>query len=239
MQPCGANLQTNTFVTNYLPNANAASPFGNDYCWSQTGGTTNRLFWVAVEVLGSDSVTLATRIAGHLPNAVATSDPTQPNPPPTCSSGSPCYVRAEITVPGASTNVVSNLTVAATGDCKTGQTIPNTGGGSCVNSGTAAGYPLYQISFAACTGAEQPVLTIAPNFETFPGLGLSTGYTLLDSSAYATSPCSNVPNTNNQELCNAQVQTDLCQGSPCKLYPVAQAGASYTVICESTTIAKE
>ena len=235
--PCDPDTGS-TFVANYLPNANSTSPFGNNFCWSQAGGTTNRLFWVAVVVPGIDSVALAMRIAGHLPNAVATSDPTQPNPPPTCSSGSPCYVRAEITVPGTSTNTLSGLTIVATGDCKTGQNIPNTGGGSCVNSGTAAGYPLYQISFATCPSAEQPVLTIVPNFENFPGLTLSTGYTPLDSSAYAVGPCSNSPNGNNQEICNAEAQTDLCQGSPCQLYPVAQAGASYTIICEPTTSAK-
>lgn len=230
-QPCGSSLITNTFVTNYLPNGNAVSPFGNEYCWAQTG-STNRLFWVAVQVPGNptDSLATATRIAGRLPNAVTTSAPDQPDIPAQACTDSICYVRAEITVPGSSTNTSSGLTIAATGDCKIDQTIANTGGGNCTYNGTSAGHPLYQISFAAaaCPTNAQPVLTIMPNFIVITTSG--TGYGTRDMSAYGTGTCTS--SINNQEICNAQVDVDVCSGGSCSPYPAQQAGASYIVVCK-------
>lgn len=245
-QPCGSILETNTFVTNYLPNANAMSSLGNQFCWNQAGGSTNRLFWVAVEVPGNatDSLATATRIAGHLPNAIITSAPDQPDIPAAPCTASACFARAEVTVPGTSTNAAGGLTIAATGDCKTGQTVANTGGGVCDGSQSPLTSQTYQISFKACT-AGHPILTVAPNFISYPET--DGGYFPATSNAYSTG-CSNMPDSSGKETCEVTVSVTACT-NPHSCVPIdirnfyqfgdhtTTEGASYLVSCEQSATA--
>lgn len=232
-QPCDSSIQTNTFVTNYLPNGNAMSPLGHNYCWGQAGGSTNRLFWVAVQIPGNatDSLATATRIAAHLPNAVTTSAPDQPDIPAAACASDTCFVRAEITVPGASTNAVSSLSIAASGDCQTGKTIPNTGGGNCIDTSMAQ-LQTYQISFTSCPMGTQPVLTANPNFITYPQL--DGGNSPAVSSAQSMG-CTNSPGAN-QGNCKLNVVVQVCVGitGQCTTKNVTAAGASYIIVCEKT-----
>jgi len=103
-----------SFINDYLPNGiqGAMSGLGSNFCWGNYPNTQR--FWTALKV--SDKI-LANRIKAKLPNAITTSDPTDAgNNPPVCSD-TECYVRAEVTTPGATSQQTGELTVAAVGYC--------------------------------------------------------------------------------------------------------------------------
>lgn len=217
---------TSDFVTDYLPNANYRSNFGDDFCWSDAGGdpTTSSnnkpLFWVAVKVPDTKDSNnpVANRLAARLPNAILTSAPTTDvNLAPACDEDN-CYVRAEITVPGASSNSASNngMDLTAVGTCQANQVVSSSTGSTCSGATTAdttAGQA-YQITFNACPAGKTPQLIVEPNFIQLPNS--PAGYPIVSMKADGQdigttgSACTSTPDASNHETCYGSVSVTVC-----------------------------
>lgn len=195
--PCSASPQDTDFVKNYLPNESNQSNFGTPLCWSGDdttyGAQLAKRFWVALNVGADDSAAnVAQRIAARLPNAIITNDPSvesSSNPTNTCASGQPCYVKAVVAIPSASSSTLKNY-LAGAGYCDpsitdkqiiSGQTntigVDQPGTGAVCRrtmltdqfGGIAAGFPSdlslsqYEIEFQ-CKANEIGALYVTPNF---------------------------------------------------------------------------
>ncbi len=229
------------FINNYLPNANYKSYYGSDFCWQAAGAVDpKRLFWVAVLIPGdgNENVNIAKRLAARLPNAITTNDPSSTQiPAPECDSTA-CYVKAEITVPGSSSNALAGMTVLASGDCHAGQETPSLT--SVCQDSAVATEQRYQIHFPACPAGTLPALTITPNFITLPRS--HTGFTLAAIAAAAMS-CTHEPDpVSHQEQCMGKVEVDACVANgrddcvPRNIKSLGgQVGASYIVTCSGLT----
>lgn len=230
------------FINNYLPNASYRSYYGTNYCWEAAGNIDpKRLFWVALNIpgAGSDRINIAKRLASRLPNAITTSDPASPDPtPPPCDNNN-CYVRAEITVPGASTNAVQSVSLAASGDCHSNTTTPNASNtGSCADT-SSSGTQQYTITFDSCPVGTAPNLRINPNFITVPRTHV--GPVLSDIAASPGSCTSVADPSTGQERCDAQITVTVCTPNgrhDCLEKNIkllgGQVGASYMVACVSS-----
>ena len=235
---CGASgSDQDDFITDYLPNANYKSYYGTDFCWKEPQDTKH-LFWVAVEVPGDSDgkIHIAKRLAARLPNAITTSEPDDPisQSPPPCTD-SKCYVRAEITVPGVSTNSIAGMTLAASGDCRTAETVAGVTG-NCEDTSTS-GQQDYRISFTACPEGTTPTLRINPNFITVPSA--HTGYVLAEINAVESS-CTQSPDSSGNESCLARAIVASCNSNgrhDCVDTDIksfgGKAGASYMVTCNT------
>ncbi len=223
---CAINDEkTQDFVRYYLPNANPRSYLGSQYCW---GVDHTRLFWVAIRVPNAN-VLMAQRIAAALPNAITTEDPQNHSELPAPCTTSDCYVRAEITQPGATSNQSQGATIAAVGDCQTGQTISNAFGGNC-QSLLGDGSQQYQISFTACPQNSFPRLSIMPNFYVAPNA--SVGYAIQSITATSNlNSCSTQGTTLQTCLGRVSVQVKTYKGSADAITLGGAEGASYIVAC--------
>ena len=222
------------FVDNYLPNKNYQSYYGTDFCWEEAGNT-HRLFWVAVQIPeeGDETVNIAKRLASRLPNAITTSDPDANDPEGNPCTDSHCFVRAEITVPGVSSNAVTDMTLAAIGDCRTNQTI-HSGTATCYDT-SDSGNQKYKVEFKACPVGMTPNLRISPNFISFPLSGV--GWVINKMQAYSTGDCTAAVDANQNEHCDAVVDVSICSDLlKCNLHNAKEfagvsVGASYVVSC--------
>ncbi len=230
------------FIDNYLPNANYKSYFGTDYCWQAAGNAdpAPRLFWVALKIPGeqTDRLTIAKRIAARLPNAITTSDPESTDSlAPPCDD-SACYVRAEITVPGASTNAVASMSLAASGDCHTGTTTPNASKTGDCRDTSPAGLQYYTIHFNPCPVNTTPDLRINPNFIMLPRSHNGYGLVTVNATEQTCTPAAD-PDSG-KEHCTAAVTVTACIPNTrhnCSEKNIkamgGQAGASYIVTCQT------
>ena len=136
--------QTADFVTGYLPNSKYTTSTGQAICWSTATNSeghpdalnANR-FWVEMKVpgLGAERLLTARRIAAKLPGAVVTDTLYNTSPNSVCTTSSTdCYVRAEVSQPGAAGNEAAGTHIVGTGVCD-----PLTGSDSTRGSG-----PCYQ-----------------------------------------------------------------------------------------------
>ena len=222
------------FVDNYLPNQNYQSYYGTNFCWAATG-STQRLFWVAVQIpaQGDQTIHIAKRLASRLPNAIATSDPSVQDPQDNPCTATECYVRAEVTVPGVSSNATSEIALAAIGDCRTNQ-VMHSGTATCSDI-SDPGNQKYRIEFKACAAGMKPILRISPNFIHFPSTGV--GWAISNMQALSAEDCTTTPDVNGHEQCNAEVTVNVCTNilkcEPSNLKNVGDAtvGASYVVSC--------
>lgn len=130
--PCVKASTTDTFTTDYLPNSSNQSNYGTYFCWSGDDPTYGKQkakrFWVAMPITDNDLTTAtntAKRIAARLPNAVATGNPADNSTTPSPCTTSACYVRAEVSVPSAS-STLQNTYIAGSGNCD--PSIANNGG---------------------------------------------------------------------------------------------------------------
>lgn len=241
---CGDSAaDTSDFVTTYLPNGRYRSYFGSDYCWQDAGAGTaprqHRLFWVAVSVPGKspDNVAIAKQLAGRLPNAIATSDPSSANdtPAPVCTEDH-CFVRAEITVPGLGAQHNSSTGLAAAGNCEQGTTTPNEMGGNCADQVVSdLNNQGYRISFKACPSSMHPDIVVDPNFVSLPRS--HNGSSLVTLSAKGDT-CDTTVDTSGNETCTVSVVATICVGNGphnCKEANVknygGSVGASYIISC--------
>lgn len=239
---CGAANDQDDFVQDYVPNSDVKSYFGGNFCWHDAGAGVSdvtpgsgRLFWTAVNIpmLGTERLTVAQRLAARLPNAVTTSTPQSDEIPlPACNDQN-CYVRAEITVPGTSTNVMTASTIAAVGECHTNQTVLSTAG-DCRDI-SDSGNQRYHITSKACPLGTKPVLSITPNFIVMPPNSQS-GFKMTQMNAQALS-CSQ---DSEHSMCDAKVTVTTCaKPNKCseprdiKTYSGTAVGASYIFICYS------
>ncbi len=191
--PCVKANTTDTFTTDYLPNSSNQSNYGTYFCWSGDDPTYGKQkakrFWVAMPIIDNDLTTAtntAKRIAARLPNAVATGNPSDSSATPSPCTTSACYVRAEVSVPSAS-STLQNTYIAGSGNCD--PSIANNGGvdGDGHQPGIGTGvfcrrttlgeqfdaaksaYPgddslsQYEIGFQ-CKPAETPYVNVTPNF---------------------------------------------------------------------------
>lgn len=120
---CAKASSTDPFTTDYLPNASNQSNFGTYLCWSGDDPTAGNqkapLFWVAMPITDADvsaASDTARRIAARLPNAIITSNLNDSSSTTNQCSGSPCYVKAEVSVPSAS-STSSGVYVVGSGNC--------------------------------------------------------------------------------------------------------------------------
>lgn len=227
-------VDDDSFVTQYLPNANYQSDLGTNFCWNTAGS----LFWVAVKIEGDSAKarTLAQRLAARLPNAISTNDPASTELPAPACDDAECYVRTEITVPGSSSNQAAAQGLAAMGDCKTGQTIVSATG-QCEDVSSAT-HQYYRISFNACSTGAEPVITVTPNFVELPRS--HTGYKVvtLQAQGMTQQACTNTPDSKGKESCQAAVTVTVCLPNgihDCKTRDIytmkGLEGASYVVSC--------
>lgn len=238
-QGCGGLYEVDEFVQDYLPNANAKSYYGSNFCWDDAGAgksatTPNqgRLFWTALKVPGSNQLAIAKRLAARLPNAITTSEPDSDEiPAPACNDEN-CYVRAEITIPGTSSNAVSGSAIVAAGECHTGQsTATLMGTGECRDVSSSSNQ-LYSITAKACPVGTSPVLSINPNFISMP-----SGDTGLKIHAMSARQLSCQQQANDHTICTATVEVTTCTKHNCVLKNIKNfagtaAGASYLLICK-------
>lgn len=230
----GSGVIQQDFLNNYLPNRSYESYYGTNFCW-QSAGDTQRLFWVAVQIPeeGDETLSIAKRLAARLPNAVATSDPDASDPTSNPCTQNQCYVRAEITVPGMSSNAVSDMTLAAIGDCRTNQII-RSGSATCTDT-SDPGNQKYRIDFKACPAGMKPNLRISPNFIQFPTSGV--GWAISQMQAASAEDCTEAADVDGNEQCNAVVNvnvcTDILKCAPknLKSFGGSSVGASYVVSC--------
>jgi len=235
------------FVKNYIPNQDAQSSYGSYFCWSPTGITSGgesddhtgqRLFWVAMKVPDNDTQ-LAKRVAARLPNAIVTSDLTQPKGQP-CNN-STCYVRAEVVQPGMSSNSQGGSgMVVATGDCPSRNNASNSNADSST-CGALTNHNIseYRITFNACPTSSKPRVTAFPNFV---DVRMKRGALLGDLYAERTgSPCTTWTDAKGKQKqsCDIAVHATYCKsehGSKSCGWPDVKtvgdhAGASYMVAC--------
>lgn len=237
---CGDTPEVNDFIQDYLPNGETTSPMGGTYCWQDTGAGTqaqqHRLFWVSIKVPGeAESVqAMANRIAARLPNAITTNDPTSTQQPAPACTHDACYVRAEVTVPGAGSASAGSNVVAA-GSCQPGKTI-HAGTANCQDVSTS-NQQLYHITFKACPASTQAQLTISPNYVRSPNSSL--GFYLTNFTAAQLGTCTKQPDSNDHESCRAQVIAETCKldrHGHCQQTDIKQlggaSGASYLVMCQ-------
>ncbi len=156
------------FIQQYLPNydsnhiyQNTTSSFGTYYCWGpDTHSSANQLFWVAIPFASTQrQLTLAHRLAHMLPFATTLKNPSEPagEAGNQCAQGSDmCYVRAEVSPPGAASVEKSGAHVVGVGSChQASDAQPEPGsapGVSCTDSGRSKGdndngMQLYSINF--------------------------------------------------------------------------------------------
>ncbi len=237
---CDAANDPDAFVQDYVPNADIKSYFGGNFCWHDAGAGVSdatpgsgRLFWTAINipVPGTKRLIVAKRLAARLPNAVATSAPESDEIPlPACNDQN-CFVRAEITVPGTTTNAIAGSTIAAVGECHTHQNIPSTSG-DCRDISNS-GNQRYHITSKACPVGTKPVLSINPNFIIMPPNSQS-GFKITQMHAQALG-CSQ---DSEHSMCDAAVTVATCArpnkcGEPrdIKTYSGTTVGANYILIC--------
>lgn len=229
-----AGSERENFIDNYLPNRSDKSYYGSDFQWG-VSGIGQHLFWVAVQipVQGDETITTAKRLAARLPNAITTSDPETDDPAQTPCTNQQCYVRAEITVPGLQSQQQSQVTLAAIGDCKTGQTVQS-GTATCFDQ-SDAGNQKYRIEFKSCPEGMQPNLRINPNFISFPSSNV--GWAISQIKAVSLDDCSQFADTKGNEACDAVVNVDVCtdilkcRPKDVKNFAGATVGASYVISC--------
>jgi prepilin-type N-terminal cleavage/methylation domain-containing protein len=234
----GSGGDIHEFVDNYLPNANYKSYYGTDFCWEKAGDTS-KLFWVAVKIPGdgTDNLNVAKRLAARLPNAIVTSTPDSDDSPAPACDATDCYVRAEITVPGVSSNAQQSVSLAATGDCHPGVPTPNASRtGSCTDA-SSGGQQQYSISFKACSANATPNLRINPNYVVVPRS--HNGYNLVGMNA-TPGTCTTTPDAQGKETCPATLYVSVCTPNgrhDCSESNIksmgGQVGASYLITCIS------
>lgn len=116
---CTPSNPSDKFITDYLPNGNYRSNYGDNYCWSSKNeGNAGPLFWAALKIPFADTARnyqIATRLAARLPNAIAVEDFTSSTP--CMQTSASCYVRAEVAIPAVSGGGKNNTQMAGFGYC--------------------------------------------------------------------------------------------------------------------------
>lgn len=239
-----ADPANNQFIKDYMPNSQIKSVYGTNICWSavsSSNGQESRLFWVALQV-ANNNANVARRLAAQLPNAVVTAEP-QVQEVQACSTDQPCFVRAEIPVPGQTSNTSKGLSLAAQGTCQTGRTI-NSGTGVCSDISRNHDEQKYQVSFKACPANESPHIMPSPNYLYIPP-GSQGGTALTKFQAVQVGTCSTTADASGNEHCTIEVNADYCKPhkTKCQQRNIrqksgAREGASYFVVCQPTNALK-
>jgi prepilin-type N-terminal cleavage/methylation domain-containing protein len=222
---------SNTFIESYVPNQTTLSSLGHYYCWAPQASTSH-LFWVAVKA-PNNNYQLAQQIAAILPNAVATTDPTESSPTLCSNSDEACYIKAEVAQPGTSITATNSL--AGVGNC-----IPNENtAGSAANmncnyigpTGTEPRPVEYTITFECPTGSEGSV-TSAPNFLTVDAA--KQGYYTVQTLNSSTKICETTTvDSANEVTCTIDVNAILNTNQSTATGPTGNVGASYTAYCST------
>lgn len=198
-----------SFVDQYLPNGIFKSSLGSHFCWA---GDTNNVpaggkvvrFWVALLLpAGEAGLHMANLLAAKLPNGITTTDPTQ-NPPGSgpaaaaaCTGNEPCYVRAEVLIPGTATVSETETHIQGVGDCKHKQTglAGSALGIYCddTNSNPSPGNldGQYSVHFT-CPAAATPEIIAFPNFVETPIFSGMSSRLVLSAFSITVGSCSKV-----------------------------------------------
>lgn len=217
------------FVNHYLPNQTLLNTIGYQYCWS-TLQDSPTLFWLALRA--PDEAT-AKQISAYLPNAIATSDPSNVGTMP-CSDNN-CFVRVEISA--VASNAQGGSGFAGGGDCQPGtQTKGSSINMSCLYKGYKGGRsPIqYQVQYY-CPGMQDAHLMASINFLDV-GTAKNTMYHIRQLETAVT--CKKITTNGTRYAANRRCTINITalRANGYNVYdgsPHGQVGASYTAYCSA------
>ena len=228
------------FTRDYLPNSTNMNGYGTYFCFSPSGNNGSR-FAAAMKVPGANATEMqqnAKRIRAQLPNAVVTSDLTAPSDQPiACTSDTaPCFVRAEIPKPGASSNAQAGILVVGTGYCVPNSPLGKSGIGQDVMC--AGDQNHFQVRFH-CPGDMQGRVVLMPNFIKAPYPDGDSGIPLVRMQSSVSYPVCSEPDADGIVSCNIDMTENYWASKKDQERDATQfggqnpgqIGASYIAVC--------